>query len=122
MLISPTLLGASLPFILGAGLARASLSTPPFTDFAGAPVLGRAFDAARQAPIGAGFTSPGAAYDDGLFTPVIESLSALREDRHTTLVHPAYPKHSVRVKKSTFCDASVKCALAQFALLHLRLY
>lgn len=87
----------------------ASTHTAPFPDFGGSPVLGRTFDAARQAPI----TSPGAgamgaSYDDGMFTPVVESLRDLRADRYTTLSHPAYPKHAVRVKQSTFCDEKVK--------------
>lgn len=47
-------------------------------------------------------------YNGGLFTPV-EDPSALSERAYTTLVHPAFPRHSVRVKKSTeFCDTTVK--------------
>ncbi|EIN13162.1 serine carboxypeptidase [Punctularia strigosozonata HHB-11173 SS5] len=46
-------------------------------------------------------------FDAGLFTPV-ESLSALSDATYTTLAHPAFPKHSVRIKKSTdFCDGGV---------------
>ncbi|KIY65085.1 serine carboxypeptidase [Cylindrobasidium torrendii FP15055 ss-10] len=46
------------------------------------------------------------AYDAGLFTP-IETLSALSNSSYTALAHPAFPKHSVRVKKSKFCDGTV---------------
>ncbi|KAF6758881.1 serine carboxypeptidase, partial [Ephemerocybe angulata] len=49
----------------------------------------------------------GASYDSGLFTPV-EDLSILSETQFTTLEHPAFPKHSVRIKKSNFCDETVK--------------
>lgn len=45
--------------------------------------------------------------DDGLFTPV-EHLSALSADSFTTLDHPYFPNYSVRIKKSNFCDATVK--------------
>lgn len=48
-----------------------------------------------------------ARYDDGLFAHAVESLSALSSDFFTALDHPAYPKHSVRVKKSKFCDGQV---------------
>ncbi|TFK48038.1 hypothetical protein OE88DRAFT_1665085 [Heliocybe sulcata] len=44
-------------------------------------------------------------YDAGLFTPV-GSLSSLGSE-FTTLGHPAFPKHSVRIKKSDFCDGTV---------------
>ncbi|KAF9555849.1 serine carboxypeptidase [Agrocybe pediades] len=55
------------------------------------------------------FNAPGsyASYDEGLFTP-LEDLSVLSETRFTTLSHPAFPAYSVRVKKSNFCDESVK--------------
>jgi hypothetical protein len=47
-------------------------------------------------------------YDIGMFTPV-EDLNSLNEDVYTTLAHPAFPKHSVRIKKSShFCDGDVK--------------
>jgi hypothetical protein len=35
------------------------------------------------------------------------SFDALSEDDFTALTHPAYPKHSVRVKKSRFCNSTV---------------
>ncbi|EGN93789.1 hypothetical protein SERLA73DRAFT_171708 [Serpula lacrymans var. lacrymans S7.3] len=45
-------------------------------------------------------------YDDGLFTPM-EHLGVLSETQFTTLQHPFFPKHSVRIKKSAFCDDTV---------------
>lgn len=49
-----------------------------------------------------------ASYDAGMFSPV-EELGTLSHDMYTTLAHPAFPKHSVRIKKSTqFCDGEVK--------------
>ncbi|KAF8551275.1 alpha/beta-hydrolase [Imleria badia] len=45
-------------------------------------------------------------YDDGLFTPV-EHLSALSVDSFTTFGHPYFPNHSVRIKKTDFCDQTV---------------
>ena len=49
------------------------------------------------------------AYDDGLFTP-LGDLSALSSSEFTTLSHPAFSRHKVRVKQSHFCDESVRCA------------
>ncbi|KIM38984.1 hypothetical protein M413DRAFT_447347 [Hebeloma cylindrosporum] len=46
-------------------------------------------------------------YNEGLFTPA-EDLSALSEVQFTTLKHPSFPRHSIRIKKSSFCDSSVK--------------
>ena len=46
-------------------------------------------------------------YDDGLFTPV-EHLSALSVDSFTTFGHPYFPNHNVRIKKTDFCDGTVK--------------
>ena len=48
-----------------------------------------------------------APYDDGVFTPV-EHLSTLSVDSFTTLDHPYFPNHSVRIKKTIFCDGTVK--------------
>ena len=42
-------------------------------------------------------------YDEGLFTP-FGALSTLSSSEFTRLDHPAFPRHSVRVKKSHFCD------------------
>lgn len=48
-----------------------------------------------------------ASYDAGLFTP-LEHLHVLSPYEHTTLTHPAFPRHAVRIKKSdTFCDGTV---------------
>jgi len=46
-------------------------------------------------------------YDTGLFTPV-ETLSVVRDSEWTVLSHPAFPKHSARIKKSNFCDPTVQ--------------
>ncbi|KAH6884328.1 carboxypeptidase Y, partial [Coprinopsis sp. MPI-PUGE-AT-0042] len=46
-------------------------------------------------------------YDNGLFTP-IETLSKLSEVHYTTLDHPAFPRHSVRIKQTKFCDGTVR--------------
>ncbi|KII86255.1 hypothetical protein PLICRDRAFT_43837 [Plicaturopsis crispa FD-325 SS-3] len=68
-----------------------------------------AASASQQAFLGSG--SPGAfkgaSYDEGLFTPVGD-LGALSETAFTTLGHPAFPNYGVRIKKSTFCDETVK--------------
>ncbi|KAF7975337.1 hypothetical protein HWV62_9779 [Athelia sp. TMB] len=50
-----------------------------------------------------------ASLDNGLFSSV-EDLRTLDEEVFTTLEHPAFPQHSVRIKKSPsgFCDDSVK--------------
>ena len=49
---------------------------------------------------------PFSMYDAGLFTP-FEDLHALSSEGFSTLRHPAFPRHSVRVKKSHFCDGNV---------------
>ena len=46
-------------------------------------------------------------YDYGLFNP-IETLSTLSETEFTTLGHPVFPRYSVRIKKTSFCDETVK--------------
>ncbi|EIW75298.1 serine carboxypeptidase [Coniophora puteana RWD-64-598 SS2] len=43
---------------------------------------------------------------NGSFSPV-GSLEALQRDQFTVLEHPEFPEHSVRVKKSRFCDGTV---------------
>jgi hypothetical protein len=43
----------------------------------------------------------------GLFTP-FESLSKLSLDSFTSLSHPLFPNYNVRIKKSDFCDGTVK--------------
>lgn len=46
-------------------------------------------------------------YDSGLFTP-FEYLDLLSEYTFSTLTHPLFPHYGVRVKKSKFCDETVK--------------
>lgn len=46
--------------------------------------------------------------EDGRFNSAAEALNALSGDAFTTLQHHAYPRHSVRVKKSKFCDGNVE--------------
>lgn len=61
-------------------------------------------DNARSNPNSIGYES----YDNGLFTPA-EDLTALSTTAFTTLGHPAFPRYSVRIKKSSdFCDTTVK--------------
>ncbi|TBU49291.1 serine carboxypeptidase [Dichomitus squalens] len=48
-----------------------------------------------------------APYDAGLFTP-FQDLNALSLTEYTTLLHPHFPAHSVRVKQSRFCDGEVQ--------------
>ncbi|KAJ7259665.1 serine carboxypeptidase [Mycena rebaudengoi] len=66
---------------------------------------------ASQTPLEAQFvavtSSRVSAYDDGLFTPM-EDMSFLSEREFSVLEHPAFPNHSVRIKKSTFCDGTVQ--------------
>ncbi|TFK72336.1 serine carboxypeptidase [Pluteus cervinus] len=45
-------------------------------------------------------------FDAGLFTP-LESLSAVKELEYTTFGHPLFPRYSVRLKKTAFCDENV---------------
>ena len=52
-----------------------------------------------------------APYDNGLFTP-LEDLNVLSESRYTTLRHPLYPNHNVRIKKTRFCEATVQFVFA----------
>ena len=44
----------------------------------------------------------------GKFNSAAETFNALSIDAFTTLRHHAYPRHSVRVKKSKFCDGTVE--------------
>jgi len=46
-------------------------------------------------------------YDDGMFSPV-EDLSVLSTEQFTTLGHPLFPNYDVRIKKSDFCDGTVR--------------
>ena len=56
-------------------------------------------------------------FDASLFTPV-ETLSVLSTEQFTTLAHPAFPKHSVRIKKSDWCDGSVRYVTPLSKLVH----
>jgi hypothetical protein len=49
----------------------------------------------------------GQSYDTGLFTPP-ESLEFLSESQFSTLGHPLFPNHSVRIKKIRFYDGTVR--------------
>lgn len=53
----------------------------------------------------AGFSSD--AYDAGLFAP-LEDLGLLTTSEFTTLGHPTFPNYNVRIKKSDFCDGTVR--------------
>lgn len=46
-------------------------------------------------------------YDAGLFSP-LEDLGLLSTSEFTTLGHPAFPNYNVRIKKSDFCDGTVR--------------
>lgn len=46
-------------------------------------------------------------HDTALFMP-FEDLTLLSSNEFTTLKHYVFPKHSVRIKKSDFCDGTVK--------------
>ena len=61
---------------------------------------------AAQQPLVIGGNSFGH-YDAGLFNPV-EDLGLLSTSEFTTLGHPAFPNYNVRIKKSDFCDGSVR--------------
>lgn len=63
------------------------------------------FQAPLQVP-GGGAIAYGA-YDEGLFTP-LGDLSSLSSTTFTRLDHPAFPRHTVRVKQSHFCDEQVR--------------
>ncbi|KAI0828821.1 serine carboxypeptidase [Trametes gibbosa] len=48
-----------------------------------------------------------ASYNAGLFTPIFD-LRSISTSEFTTLTHPKFPKHSVRIKQSQFCDGAVR--------------
>lgn len=41
----------------------------------------------------------------------INHLSSIRDSEYTALTHPRFPNHRVRIKKSNFCDPTVKLVL-----------
>jgi len=49
------------------------------------------------------------AYDNGLFTPM-EDLSTLSETDFTAISHPFFPNVGARIKKTRFCNETVKWA------------
>ncbi|KAH8081981.1 alpha/beta-hydrolase [Cristinia sonorae] len=59
-----------------------------------------------QVPLAANQAATSDTFDASLFSP-LEDLNLLSASRFTTLNHPAFPKYSVRVKKSHFCDGNV---------------
>jgi hypothetical protein len=65
--------------------------------------IGQAFATTGQQP----FAYASQSYDEGLFTP-FEDLQALSSSEFTSIGHPLFPNHNVRIKKSHFCDESVK--------------
>ena len=71
---------ALLPFVYAGGVAQSVL----------------------HSPVGGDSHIPTAA----TITPL--SLDALATEQYTTLKHPAFPRHQVRIKKSGFCDGSVQ--------------
>jgi hypothetical protein len=66
----------------------------------GTPSLGEAFTRFASSEVDASALKA--------FAPSITSFDALSEEQYTTLSHPAYPRHGVRVKKSSFCDGTVE--------------
>jgi len=50
---------------------------------------------------------PLSTYNDRLFTP-IEDLSTLSETEFTPISHPFFPNVGARIKKTKFCDGTVK--------------
>lgn len=45
-------------------------------------------------------------------------LSAIvQQDGYAALTHPRFPAHQVRVKKTDFCDPTVKCVLWEVLVL-----
>ncbi|THH00821.1 hypothetical protein EW026_g1775 [Hermanssonia centrifuga] len=60
-----------------------------------------------QQPLSFGNSATFESYDAQLFRP-FEELSLLSNTEFTTLNHPAFPKYDVRIKKSDFCDGTVR--------------
>jgi carboxypeptidase C (cathepsin A) len=67
--------------------------------------LGKAFEQLRISDI-ATVHGPATTTNQGDDLPSTD-FAALAHESFTTLSHPAYPKHSVRIKKSNFCDGDV---------------
>ncbi|KAI0368897.1 serine carboxypeptidase [Pilatotrama ljubarskyi] len=67
----------------------------------------RPADQGRADPAHAPVYASYAPYDAGLFTPVSD-LYTISAEEYTTLTHPKFPRHSVRIKESQFCDGGVR--------------
>lgn len=52
-----------------------------------------------------------APFTNDSFSP-FGTLDTLSAEAYTVIGHPAFPNHSVRIKKSSFCDSSVKCVVS----------
>ncbi|KAL0949670.1 hypothetical protein HGRIS_009708 [Hohenbuehelia grisea] len=78
-----------------------SLALGGYASYGGIPLTG-------QVPMGpgSGFAVANEPFDAGLFTP-LEALNALSEAEFTTFGHPAFPRYSVRAKKTRWCDTTV---------------
>ena len=61
------------------------------------------------------------AFDQHTLSLKASHLSELSTDSYTALVHPRFPGHRVRVKKTEFCDNTVKYCNASWKLLLSRL-
>ena len=58
-----------------------------------------------QHPLGT--QTPPAGPSESPFRPP-DKLASLHVAEFTTLAHPKFPEHSVRIKKSRFCDGGVQ--------------
>ncbi|CCM02038.1 uncharacterized protein FIBRA_04114 [Fibroporia radiculosa] len=87
-MLSAFLLTVATFAVAAANAAQTRLSPPPYLN--GLSVNGSVFEP----------------YNTSSFVP-LEDLSLLSITDFTTLRHPVFPQHSVRVKKSNFCDGSV---------------
>ncbi|KAF8510936.1 serine carboxypeptidase [Hysterangium stoloniferum] len=63
---------------------------------------------ASQSPLIDGYGAKSSMYNAGLMSP-IEDITTLSDSEFTTLVHPVYPSHSIRIKRGggSFCDNTV---------------
>ena len=59
---------------------------------------------------GAPFPSDNFGFNDAPKS-TINQLSSIGDSEFTALTHPQFPNHRVRIKKSNFCDPTVKLAL-----------
>lgn len=47
-------------------------------------------------------------------TAPVHDLASVTSTNFTTLIHPAFPEYSVRIKQSKFCDGTVRWVLGAF--------